>query len=78
MLSPYAPESKSFCVTGTLSQGRKVIASMIEDNGGKIKSSVGKSLDYLVAGENAGSKIDKANKNGVTIISEEELMDMIK
>jgi DNA ligase (NAD+) len=71
-------EGKSFCVTGTLSKGRKEVAADIEANGGTIKSSVGKSLDYLVAGENAGSKIDKAKKNGVSIITEEELVKMMK
>jgi len=70
---------KSFCVTGTLNKERKEVASLIEANGGVIKGSVGSKLDYLVAGENAGSKISKARANGYTkIITEEELEEMMK
>jgi len=72
-------DGKSFCITGTLSRGRTEIASDIEFNGGIIKGSVGSKLDYLVAGENAGSKISKAKTNGYTkVISEEELEKMMK
>jgi DNA ligase (NAD+) len=68
---------KTFCVTGTLSVGRKEMQAEIEAHGGVIKSSVSKSLDYLVAGEGVGrGKTDKADKYGTTIISEEELRAM--
>jgi len=68
----------SFCVTGTLSKPRKQIHKLIEENGGTIASGVSKGLDYLVAGEKAGSKLDKARSLGVKVISEQELMGMIK
>ena len=67
---------KSFCCTGTLSKGRKEIEAMIVDAGGEIKS-VSKKLDFLVAGEKAGSKIAKAEKAGVTVITEDQLMEML-
>ena len=70
--------NKSFCVTGTLSRKRGDIQKDIELNGGIIRSSVSSKLDYLVCGENSGSKLDKAKRFGVTVISEEELTDMLK
>jgi len=69
---------KTFCVTGTLSRKRNEVSADIESNGGVIKGSVGKDLDYLVAGEDAGGKEDKAKKLGVKIITEEELKNMMK
>ena len=45
----------------------------IEDNGGKISSSVSKKVDFLLAGEKAGSKLAKAKKLGIMILSENEL-----
>ena len=68
---------KSFCITGTLSKPRNDIQKMIEDNGGKI-ASVSAKLNYLVCGEDSGSKKDKAEKLGITIISEEDLEKMLK
>lgn len=69
----------TFVVTGTLpSMGRKEIENLIADNGGKSSGSVSKKTDYLVAGENAGSKLTKAQELGVKIISEPEFLDMIK
>jgi DNA ligase (NAD+) len=51
----------------------------VESNGGKLISSVSKNLHYLVAGENAGSKLDKAKALGtVNIIDEETFLNMIK
>ena len=77
--SSSALEGLTFVVTGTLpSLGRKEAAALIEDNGGKCASSVSKKTNYLVAGENAGSKLTKARDLGVPVISEEELMNMIK
>lgn len=68
---------KTFCITGTLSRKRKEVESMIEDHGGVIKS-VSKTLDYLVAGEDAGSKLDKAKKLGVSVLTENELYNLMK
>ena len=66
-------------VTGTLpTLGRKEAAELIEANGGKCTGSVSKKTDYLVAGEVAGSKLDKAKTLGIPVISEEELLEMIQ
>jgi len=72
-------EGKTFLITGTLpSYGRKEMENLINSHGGKILGSVGKQLNYLIVGENAGSKLDKATKTGtVTIISEADLLAMI-
>ena len=63
----------TFCITGTLSRPRKEIALSIKSEGGKISSSVSGKLDYLVAGSAAGSKLEKANRLGVRVLSEEDL-----
>ncbi len=69
---------KSFVITGTLSKGRKEIASEIEQAGGTVTSSVTKKTDYLVAGEKTGkSKLASAEKNNVRVISEAELRSML-
>jgi DNA ligase (NAD+) len=68
---------KSFCITGTLSVGRKEMSNLIESKGGIVKSSVSKGLDYLVAGENTGeSKIKSAEKYGTVVIDEDKLRSM--
>ena len=68
--------SESFCCTGKVSRPRKEIEADIIRAGGVIKS-VSKNLDYLVAGEKAGSKLEKAEKLGITVITESELMEML-
>lgn len=70
--------NKSFCITGTLSQPRNNIQKMIELNGGKISGSVSAKLDYLICGEDSGSKKEKAEKLGIKIITEKEFLGMIK
>ncbi len=67
----------SFCVTGVLSKGREEIHTDIKNAGGTVKSSVSSKLDYLVVGEDAGSKLKKANTLGVKVISEDDLNEMI-
>ena len=67
----------SFCITGTLTRPRKEIALQIKAAGGKVVSAVSGKLDYLVAGENAGSKLDKATRLGVKILSEAEWESML-
>jgi len=66
-------DGKSFCITGTLSRSRKEIALAIKSLGGKVVSSVSGNLDYLVAGESAGSKLEKAKNLEVNILDENEL-----
>ena len=66
-------------VTGTLpTLGRKEVQELISNNGGKCTGSVSKKTDILVAGEAAGSKLTKALELGVKVISEEELLEMLK
>lgn len=68
----------TFVITGTLpTMGRKEAQELIELNGGKCAGSVSKKTNYLVAGEAAGSKLDKANSLGVTVIDEAGLLAMI-
>ena len=72
-------EGMTFVLTGTLSTYTRSQASkIIESFGGKTSGSVSKKTTYVLAGEDAGSKLDKANKLGVTVISEEEFAEMIK
>lgn len=72
-------EGKTFVLTGTLIKyKRNDAAAIIEKLGGKTSSSVSKKTDYVLAGAEAGSKLDKANSLGITVISEEEFEQMIK
>ncbi len=73
-----ALEGLTIVVTGTLpTLGRREAKELIEKNGGKCTGSVSKKTSYLVAGEAAGSKLDKANDLGIPVITEEELLAMI-
>ena len=72
-------DGKTFVVTGTLpTLSRKVASELIEKHGGKVSGSVSKKTDYLLAGENAGSKLTKAQNLGINVISEETLLEMVK
>ncbi len=65
---------KTFVLTGTLAQfTRDEAKKMIEDAGGKVTGSVSKKTDYVVAGADAGSKLDKAKELGVAVIDEKEM-----
>ena len=70
---------KTFVLTGTLqNMTRDAASELIKQNGGKTSSSVSKKTDYVLAGENAGSKLDKAQNLGVIILTEDEFLEMIK
>jgi DNA ligase (NAD+) len=81
VLSEDTPEPKgsalnglTIVITGAFAEmGRNELTVLIESNGGKVTGSVSKKTDYVVAGENAGSKLDKAKTLGIPIISLEEL-----
>ena len=66
-------EGMTFCITGTLSQPRKAIQLMVKGAGGKVVGSISGKLDVLIAGENAGSKLAKAEGLGVSIWDENAL-----
>ena len=69
----------TFVLTGTLpTYTRSEAGQIIESFGGKISSSVSKKTNYVLAGEEAGSKLEKANALGIKVISEEEFNEMIK
>jgi DNA ligase (NAD+) len=69
---------KSLVVTGTLAKyTRDQIHALIEQHGGKVSSSVSAKTGYVVAGEKAGSKLEKAQKLGVTVLTEEEFEKLI-
>jgi DNA ligase (NAD+) len=68
----------SFVITGTLSKPRDQIQSWIESHGGNVSSSISKNTSYLVAGDAAGSKLDKANALGVTVLNEDELYNLVE
>ncbi|HSY14098.1 MAG TPA: NAD-dependent DNA ligase LigA [Verrucomicrobiae bacterium] len=70
---------KTFVLTGTLpTYSRDEAKQMIEDAGGKVAGSVSKKTDYVVAGEDAGSKLDKARELGVAVIDEKEMEKLVK
>ena len=70
---------KTIVVTGSFDNySRKDMEELIVSNGGKATGSVSKKTDYLVAGEAAGSKLDKANSLGVKVLTIDEFMEMIK
>ena len=70
---------KTFVLTGTLpTLDRREASAMIEQAGGKTSGSVSKKTDYVLAGENAGSKLTKAQELGITIIDEETFLQMLK
>ena len=68
---------KTFVITGTLSKPRDHFKKLIENAGGKVSSAVSKKTDYLLAGESAGSKLDKAQKLGIEILNENSFDSMI-
>jgi DNA ligase (NAD+) len=70
---------KTFVLTGKLENyTRDEAAKLIEDRGGRVSSSVSKKTDYVVAGEDAGSKLTKAESLGVAILNEAEFSSMVE
>jgi DNA ligase (NAD+) len=69
---------KTFVITGALEKhGREDLEELIRSFGGKATGSVSKNTDYVIAGEKAGSKLDKAKALGVPVIGEDEFLKMI-
>lgn len=69
---------KSFLITGTLPVKRDDAKIMIENNGGKISSAISNKLNYLIVGDDPGSKVEKAQKLNIQILSWEDLVSLIK
>ena len=71
-------ENKKFVITGTLANySRNEIIEKIRENGGSIISSVSSNVDFLLCGKNPGNKMDKAKKNNIKIISEQDFLNLI-
>ena len=71
-------EGKQFVLTGKLARfTRDEAKQMIEQRGGRVTGSVTKKTDYVVTGEDPGSKLDRANELGVQVLSEQEMLDML-
>ena len=70
---------KTFVLTGTLQRRtRDEAKKLIEDAGGRVSGSVSKKTDFVVAGTDAGSKLDKARELGVSVIDEDALEQLVK
>ena len=73
-----AISGKTFVITGTLSKGRDEFKRVLEANGAKVSGSVSKKTDFVLYGDEAGSRLDKARELGVKAITEDELRRMIE
>ena len=70
--------NQTFVITGTLSQKRETYQEILESLGAKVSSSISKKTNYLLCGEEAGSKLTKAQELGVKVISEEDFWNLIQ
>jgi DNA ligase (NAD+) len=70
-------KDKTVVLTGTMSVSRGVIKEMLEKLGAKVSGSVSKKTDYVIYGEDAGSKLTKAEKLGVNTLTEDEIRGML-
>lgn len=68
---------QTFVITGTLSRPRSDIEQLIKDHGGKVSASVSKKTSYVIAGENAGSKLDKARALHIKVLDEKEFFQIL-
>jgi DNA ligase (NAD+) len=66
----------SWVITGTLSQPREIFEELIRQHGGRATGSVSKKTDYVLAGEDAGSKLEKARQLGIRVVTEKEFREM--
>jgi DNA ligase (NAD+) len=71
-------KDKRVVLTGTMSQSRTEIKEMLESLGAKVSSSVSKKTDYVIYGEDAGSKYDKAQTLGVTTLTQEQMQELLE
>ncbi len=71
-------QEKKFVITGTLPQGRDEVKDLIENSGGVVVGSVSKKTDFVLAGHEAGSKLQKAEELGVAVIGWDEFQEMLK
>lgn len=67
-----------FVITGTLSKPRNEFVNIIESHGGKVSTTISKKTTYLLAGEEAGSKLSKAKQLGITILDEKKFEEILK
>ena len=67
----------TFVITGKLSNPRSYYVGIIETNGGKVTSQISNSTDYLITGKDAGSKLEKAKKNNITVIDENNFEEIL-
>ena len=72
-----ALSGKTFVITGTLSMPRDELKARLQAAGAKVTGSMSKKTDYLVAGENPGSKYDKAETLGVPVLGEKRCLEML-
>lgn len=71
--------NKIFVITGTLtSYKREELAKILESFGGKVSSAISSKVDYLIAGEKAGSKLSKAQSLNITVLNEDQIIQMLK
>ena len=68
---------KTFVLTGTMNLPRDQVKKAIEDAGGRVSGSVSKKTDYVIAGTDAGSKLDKAKELGISVIGEQDLDEIL-
>ena len=74
-----ALSGKTLVITGTLpTLTREEATALIEENGGQVKDSLSAKTDYLVVGEKAGSKLEKAQKLNITLLNQDELLELVK